>query len=101
MTDRNLIDRLYDRQVCSAAQNRCRNDDHLDAAIEALASSEARERTLREALSDCHDFFGQMYAHGVALSHAGEQHLERASKGVADLLATLPDAPAPETGDTP
>lgn len=51
MKDRNLIDRLYDRQVCSVAQNRCRNDDRLDAAIEALAASEARERTLMERLT--------------------------------------------------
>lgn len=50
MSDRALIERLYDRQVCSPAQNACRNDDRLDAAIEALAASEARVDSLEKAL---------------------------------------------------
>lgn len=99
MSDRALIERLYDRQVCSPAQNACRNDDRLDAAIKALAASEARERMLRAALNDCHEFFGQMYKNGVTLPHVGEQHLERVAKRVADLVIFLPDAPSPETGD--
>lgn len=67
--------------------------------VEALAASEARERMLRAALNDCHEFFGQMYKNGVTLPHVGEQHLERVAKRVADLVIFLPDAPSPETGD--
>lgn len=45
-----------------------------------------RMDALEAALTDCHEFFGQLYAHGVRLPHAGEQQLERVASRVAKLM---------------
>lgn len=96
MSDRALIERLYDRQVCSPAQNACKNDDRLDAAIEALAASEARERTLQRLLERAADWID-----ALAEGTPDEEESEVFIGEIADALgrASLPDAPAPETGD--
>lgn len=52
----------------------------------ALCEAEEENARLSEALTDCHEFFGQMYAHGVRLPHAGEQQLERVASRVAKLM---------------
>lgn len=52
----------------------------------ALCEAEEENARLSEALTDCHEFFGQMYAHGIRLPHAGEQQLERVASCVAKLM---------------
>lgn len=91
--------------------------------VEALAASEARERTLREAL-DCRDLFSNpklmrhiadeidcgfhcencwrewdTNAAGCYASEAGKYCPNDLAETLRALAAILPDAPAPETGD--
>lgn len=53
MTDTtNLIERLYDRMVCSPAQNSCRNDSRCEEAAAVIEAQAAEIARLREALGD-------------------------------------------------
>jgi len=49
MTDK-LIERLYDRMVCSPAQNSCRNDFALEQAAARIEELEAKLEKAVEAL---------------------------------------------------
>lgn len=87
------------KRLAEAAKRRPLNA-YREASIEAvnfyraaspstiLALIEENERQ-QELLENCHQFFGQMYQHGVALPEAGEQHLERVSASVARHLEAL------------
>ena len=55
-----------------------------EASNEATLTTENAK--LREALEECHAFFGQLYESGVSLPEAGEQHLDRVSYMVAKVV---------------
>jgi hypothetical protein len=55
----------------------------LQAELDAARAELAETGNL---LEQCHEFFGEMYANGVCLPEAGEQHLERVSSRVAAAL---------------
>ena len=58
-----LVKRLYDRRVCSPAQNSCRNDWVLDQAADRIVELEAKLAKAVEALEQiashrkkCHEY---------------------------------------------